>query len=139
VTPAAFLYTAQAAGVSIWDEAGVLRWRGPRAAVEPMVPVLRSHKKVIQAALEQALGEVGELREMFSATARILDGLTDMTADAARLEGARVAGVLARNRRYLWSSLRAALADYSTLLDQLPQDAGVVDRLVFGVPRYAVV
>jgi hypothetical protein len=138
VTPAAFLDTARHAGVSIWDEGGVLRWRGPRAAVERMVPVFRSHKKVIQAALAQADLEVEALRELFDATARILDGLGCMPTDEAHLEGARAAGALARNRRYLWSSLRAALKDYPALLARVPDKDGVVDALPLGVARVSV-
>jgi hypothetical protein len=138
VTPAAFLDTARAAGVSIWDEAGVLRWRGPRAAVERLVPVLKAHKPAILAALARESCEVDELREMFDATARILDGLGCMPTDEARLEGARVAGALARNQRYLWSSLRAVLKDYPALLAMVPDRDGVVDALPLGVARHVV-
>jgi hypothetical protein len=138
MTPAAFLDTAHAAGVSIWDEGGVLRWRGPRAAVEPMVPVLRSHKKVIQAVLVQADLEVEVLRELFDATALILDGLGCMPADAARLEGARVAGALARNRRYRWTSLRTVLEGHPKIQAMVPDKGGVVDALPLGVARHAV-
>jgi hypothetical protein len=117
MTPAAFLDTARHAGVSIWDEGGVLRWRGPRAAVERLVPVLKAHKPVILAALARESGEVDELREMFDGCARILEDLAGMSRGEAGLEAGRIAGTLARNRGYRWSSLRAVLG-------RIPRTAG---------------
>jgi hypothetical protein len=42
MSPAAFLDTARATGVTLWDEAGALRCRGPREAVAKLVPVLKA-------------------------------------------------------------------------------------------------
>ncbi|MGH8570454.1 MAG: hypothetical protein ACREXU_21235 [Gammaproteobacteria bacterium] len=45
---------------------------------------------------------------------------------------------LARNRGYLWPSLRAALAHYPALLAEAPDRPGPVDALPFGVAKLAV-
>jgi hypothetical protein len=138
MTPAAFLSTARAAGVTLWDEGGVLRYRGPREAVEKLVPVLKTHKPVILKALAQASGEVDELREMFDGCARILEHLAGLSREEAGLEAGRIAGTLARNRRYRWESLRDVLGDYPELLARVPEREGVVDALPLGVARHAV-
>lgn len=56
----------------------------------------------------------------------------------AELEAARITVTLARNRGYLWASLRAALAEYPELLSQLPDTAGTVDSLPLGLAKVAV-
>lgn len=45
---------------------------------------------------------------------------------------------LARNRGYLWPSLRAALAHYPALLSQVPDRPGQVDAEPFGMATLAV-
>lgn len=45
---------------------------------------------------------------------------------------------LARNRGYLWASLRAVLADYPVLFAQVPDRPGPVDALPLGVAKRAV-
>jgi hypothetical protein len=132
MSPAAFLDTARAAGVTLWAEGGILRYRGPSEAVAKLVPALKTHKPVILKALEQESGEVGELREMFSGCARILEDLAGMSRDEAGLEAGRIAGTLARNRRCRWASLRMALEGYPELLARVPDRDGVVDALPLG-------
>jgi hypothetical protein len=138
MTPAAFLNKARGAGVTLWDEGGVLRYRAPREALPKLVPVLRAHKPAILAALAQASSEVEELREMFDGCARILEHLAGMSRDEAGLEAGRIAGTLARNRRYRWASLRTVLEGYSELLARVPERDGVVDALPLGVAGCAV-
>jgi hypothetical protein len=59
-------------------------------------------------------------------------------AEAER-EAAKIVATLARNRRYLWASLRAALAGYPLLLPQVPDRAVPVDALpLLGLPTVAV-
>ncbi|MCA1702023.1 MAG: hypothetical protein LC808_01620 [Actinobacteria bacterium] len=138
MTPAAFLDTARAAGVTLWDEGGVLRYRGPREAVLKLVPVLQDYKPCILKALAQASGEVKDLKQMFDGCARILEHLAGMSRDEAGLEAGRIAATLARNRGYAWASLRAALKDYPALLAQVPDRAGAVDSLPLGLAKLAV-
>lgn len=45
---------------------------------------------------------------------------------------------LARNRKYLWASLRAALARYPELLALVPDQPGQVDSLALGAAKVAV-
>jgi hypothetical protein len=97
MSPAAFLGTARAAGVTLWAEGGILRYRGPSEAVAKLVPVLKAHKPVILKALAQESG--GELREMFSGCARILEDLAGMSRDEAGLEAGRIAGDLGAESR----------------------------------------
>jgi hypothetical protein len=138
MTPAAFLDTARSIGVALWHEGGVLRYRGPSEAVEKLVPTLKAHKPAILAALARESCEVGELREMFSGCARILEDLAGMSRDEAGLEAGRIAGTLARNRRYRWASLRTVLEGYPELLARVPDRDGAVDALPLGVARHAV-
>jgi hypothetical protein len=138
MSPAAFLDTAQSIGVTLWDESGVLRYRGPREAVEKVVPVLKAHKVVILKALAQASRDVEELKEMFDGCARILEHLAGLPRGEAELEAARIAATLARNRGYLWASLRTALAGYPELLAKVPDRPGPVDALPLGTAKVAV-
>jgi hypothetical protein len=254
MSPAEFLNTAQSIGVTLWNESGVLRYRGPREAVERVVPVLKAHKAVILKALAQALpdllsrdwsamptpvllraarnagmrisvadngdgrmvlydvetgGPAGLWDEIQSRAGEILaaspeeadmaqtvQAVEQMAREAedldlpgvspefaarlsaedradiaagdisvdqvqafetaaiareardlrvilehdaglsrpeAELEAARLAVAYARNRGYLWASLRAALADYPILLSQVPDRPGKVDGLALGL------
>jgi hypothetical protein len=138
MSPAAFLSTARATGVTLWDEDGALRCRGPREAVAKLVPVLKAHKPAILAALARESCEVDELREMFGGCAQILEALAGMSREEAGLEAGCIAGTLARNRRYRWTSLRTVLAGYPELLARVPDRDGPVDGLPLGVARHAV-
>jgi hypothetical protein len=138
MSPASFLSTARATGVALWHEDGALRCRGPREAVAKLVPVLKAHKPAILAALARESCEVDELREMFGGCARILEHLAGKSRAEAGLEAGRIAGILARNRRCRWASLRMAFEGYPELLARVPDRDGVVDSLPLGVARRAV-
>jgi hypothetical protein len=45
---------------------------------------------------------------------------------------------LARNRAYPWQALRLALAERPDLAAQVPDEPGPVDRLLWSVPRLAI-
>jgi TubC N-terminal docking domain len=91
-------------------------------------------------AFEQAAiaREAEDLREFFEERAVILEFDAGLPRPDAELEAARITATLARNRGYLWASLRVALTGYPVLLAQVPQKAGPVDALPFGVPKLAV-
>jgi hypothetical protein len=80
-------------------------------------------------ALEQAAGtrEGEDLREAFEERAGILQFGAGLPRADAEAESARITATLARNRGYLWASLRAALAGYPVLLSQVSARAGTVD------------
>ena len=44
MTPAAILNEARAAGVTLWADGDLLRYRGPREALAKLLPALRAHK-----------------------------------------------------------------------------------------------
>lgn len=82
----------------------------------------------VQAFEAAAVTREGEdLREHFEERAGILDFDALLPRADAGLEAARLVATHARNRRYLWASLRAALASYPSLLSQLPDMLGPVD------------
>jgi TubC N-terminal docking domain len=76
--------------------------------------------------------EVEDLREAFEERAGILEFDAGMLRPEAELEAARITATLARNRGYLWASLRSALSGYPVLLAQVPDRAGTVHSLPFG-------
>ncbi|MGH8584637.1 MAG: hypothetical protein ACREWE_00080 [Gammaproteobacteria bacterium] len=79
-----------------------------------------------QAAVDR---EAEDLREFFEERAGILEHDAGLPRPEAELEAARITAILARNRGYLWASLRAALAGYPVLLAQVPDMPGPVDAL----------
>jgi hypothetical protein len=82
--------------------------------------------------------EAEDLREAFKERAGIIEHDAGLPPAAAELEGARITATLARNRGYLWVSLRAALAGYPVLLAQVPDRAGPVDALPLGTAKLVV-
>jgi hypothetical protein len=82
--------------------------------------------------------EAEDLEEFFEERSAILEFDAGLPRPDAELEAARITATLARNRGYLWASLRAALTGYPVLLAQVPQKAGPVDTLPFGLPKLAV-
>jgi hypothetical protein len=87
-----------------------------------------------QAAIAQE-AEVEGLVDVLDECAGHLGGLPRAEAE---LEAAKITTAYARNRGYLWASLRAALAGYPELLAQVPDRPGPVDALPLGVPKLAV-
>ncbi|MGH8584783.1 MAG: hypothetical protein ACREWE_00860 [Gammaproteobacteria bacterium] len=77
--------------------------------------------------------EVEDLKEFFEERSAILEYDAGLPRPEAELEAARITATLARNRGYLWASLREALAESPVLLAQLPVAPGQVDSLPFGV------
>jgi hypothetical protein len=138
MTPAKFLHTARTGGVTLWNEGGVLRYRAPREALARLVPVLKAHKPAILEALARESDEVEGLKELFEGCFRVLDDFVGASKEASQLEAGRVTATLARNRGYLWSSLRTVLAGHPALLAQIPDKAGPVDALPLGVATVAV-
>ncbi len=82
--------------------------------------------------------EAEDLKEFFEERAGILEHDAGLPRAQAEIEAARITSALARNRGYLWASLRAALAEYPALLTVLPDEPGQVDALPFGVAKVAV-
>jgi hypothetical protein len=64
--------------------------------------------------------ETEDLKEFFEERAGILEYDAGLPRQGAEVEAARITATLARNRGYLWTSLREALADYPLLLSQMP-------------------
>jgi hypothetical protein len=89
----------------------------------------------VQAFEAAAIARAAEdLREYLGERAGILEFDAGLPRPDAELEAARITATLARNRGYLWASLRAALSGYPVLLAQVPQKAGPVDALPFACP-----
>jgi TubC N-terminal docking domain len=78
--------------------------------------------------------EAEDLREHFMERAGTIEHDAGLPRPEAELEAARLTATFARNRRYLWSSLRQALAEYPELADQVPDRPGKVDALPLGLP-----
>jgi hypothetical protein len=76
--------------------------------------------------------EAEDLREHFEERAGILEFDAGLPRADVELEAARITATYARNRGYLWASLRAALAGYPLLLSQVPDTPGTVDSLPLG-------
>ncbi|MGH8468552.1 MAG: hypothetical protein ACREVY_06120 [Gammaproteobacteria bacterium] len=95
---------------------------------------LKAHKPAILA----FLAEAEDLREHFEERAGILEYDAGLPRLEAELEAARITSTYARNKAYLWASLRSALADYPALFSRLPGKPGPVDALPFGVAKVAV-
>jgi hypothetical protein len=92
-------------------------------------------------AFEQAAiaREAEDLKEAFEERAGILEFDAALPRAEAELESARITATLARNRGYLWASLRGRpLSRYPVLAAQLPDRPGPVDALPLGLPTVAV-
>ena len=139
MTPAAILNEAQAAGVALWREGEVLRYRGPRVALTKLLPTLKAHKAELLEALQNVDAEGAEdLREHFEERAGILEYDAGLPRAQAELEAARITVTYARNCCCQWASLRVALSAYPELLASLPEKVGPVDSLPLGVSKVAV-
>ncbi|MDQ3776984.1 MAG: hypothetical protein M3461_22875 [Pseudomonadota bacterium] len=69
-------------------------------------------------------GEAEDLREAFEERAVMLEHDVGLLRPEAEQEAARITATLARNRGYLWASLRSALLDYPEFLAALPDKPG---------------
>ena len=76
---------------------------------------------------EPVTPEVEDLRWFLGeCTAGILGAIPQLPKPEARLEAAQLMAIYARNRKYTWASLRAALSRHPTLASQLPDTPGPV-------------
>lgn len=85
----------------------------------------------------QAHEQTEDLREHFEERAGILEHDGGLPRPEAEIEAARITATYARNRGYLWASLRAVFAEYPVLLSQVSATRGTVDTLPFGVAKHA--
>ena len=139
MTAPVVLIEAQAAGVALWREGEVLRFRGPRGALTKLLPTLKTHKAELLEVLQNADANAAEdLHEHFEERAGILEYDAGLPRAEAELEAARITATYARNCGYQWASLRSALSAYPELLASLPEKAGPVDSLPLGVSKVAV-
>jgi hypothetical protein len=101
---------------------------------------LKAYKTAILAVLATptVTEEAEDLREAFEERAAMLEHDVGLSRPQAEQEAARLTATLARNRDYLWASLRSALLDYPELLAALPDKPGPVDALPLGVAKVAV-
>ena len=76
--------------------------------------------------------ETEDLKEFFEERSAILEHDAGLPRADAELEAARITATYARNRGYLWASLRSAVSGYPVLLAQVPARAGTVDSLPLG-------
>jgi hypothetical protein len=74
-----------------------------------------------------------DLREFFEERAGILEHDAGLLRPEAEFGAAKLTATLARNRGYLWASLRVALSGYPALSPQVPDRAATVDSLPFGM------
>jgi hypothetical protein len=77
--------------------------------------------------------EAEDLAEFFEERSAILEFDAHLARPQAELEAAGMTATLARNRGFLWASLRSALLHYPALIAQVPDTSGPVDALPFGV------
>jgi hypothetical protein len=108
-------------------------------SLESLLARLESEAGIIREADQTAIrsAEVEGLVDAFETCAGHLE-LGGLPRAEAELEVAKITTAYARNRGYLWASLRAALAGYPELLAQVPDRPGPVDALPLGVPKLAV-
>jgi len=111
----AIVQAARADGVRLTlCPSGALKAIGDGEAVNRWLPSLRANKAELLAALaSQAADEAEDLREFFDESAGIMEHDAGLPRPEAQIEAARMTATLARNRKYLWASLRAALAQLS--------------------------
>ena len=81
---------------------------------------------------------VEDLREHWNERAAILEHDAGLPRAQAEEQAAAMTATLARNRAYPWQALRLALAERPDLAAQVPNEPGPVDRLLWGVPRLAI-
>lgn len=104
---------------------------------EELIALLKKHKIGLMAALLHK-ADAEDLRECFEELAGILEYDVGLPKPEAETEAAKITAALARNRYYLWTSLRAAFADYPVLLAQVPDKPGFVDSLPLGIAKIVV-
>lgn len=85
----------------------------------------------------QAHEQTEDLREHFEERAGILEHDGGLPRPEAEIEAARITATYARNRGYLWASLRAVFAEYPVRLSQVSATRGMVDTLPFSVAKHA--
>lgn len=129
-----------AAGGQIAVDGSDLVLSAPRPLPGDLLDRLKAYKPALLAALTTptVTEEARDLRESFEERAVILEHDAGLSGPEAEWEAARITATLARNRGYLWASLRFALFDYPELFAALPDKPGPVDALPLGVAKVAV-
>jgi hypothetical protein len=129
-----------AAGGQIAVDGSDLVLSAPRPLPADLLDKLKAYKTAVLAVLATPMvtEEAEDLREAFEETAAILEHDAGLSKGEAEREAARSTATLARNRGYLWGSLRSALLDYPELLAALPDKPGPIDALPLGVVKVAV-
>ncbi len=114
----------------------------PKGLLTPeLLDELRKNKPDLLAYLrrEETLTDtVEDLREHFAERAAILKFDAGLPRERAETEAAKMTATLARNRGYPWRALRLALAERPDLAAQVPDTLDPADRLLWGVPRLAI-
>ncbi len=82
---------------------------------------------------------VEDLAEHFAERAAILEYDAHLPREQAEAEAAAMTATLARNRGYPWGALRLALASRPDLAAEVPDSMAVVDKLLWGPARLAVI
>ena len=103
-----------AAGGQIAVDGSDLVLSAPRALPGDLLDKVKAYKTAVLAVLATptVTEEAEDLREAFEERAASLEHGAGLSRPEAEREAARTTTTLARNRGYLWASLRTALLDY---------------------------
>lgn len=127
-------------GVRLAPNGDRLHVDAPKGLLTPeLLDELRRHKAELLALLHDPVANaVEDLHEHWSERAAILEHDAGLPRAQAEEQAAAMTATLARNRAYPWQALRLALAERPDLAAQVPDEPGPVDRLLWGVPRLAI-
>jgi hypothetical protein len=120
MTAAGLIAQILAAGGKVTADGPDLVLTAPRPLPTELLGKLKAHKPDILAALAID-DQAADLREHFEERAAMLQYDAGLPRAEAQLKAAKLTATLARNRRYVWASLREALKG-------LPRVAAAVDR-----------
>lgn len=135
----ALIEQVHAAGGEIRAEGDRLKLKAPAPLPPELVQEIKEHKAEVLAALSVSVRkQSADLLEAFEERAGILEHDGGLTRSQAEQEAARMVATLARNKGYAWATLRKALSEYPSILEQIPDKPGPVDALPLGVPKVAI-
>lgn len=130
---AELLQAISQAGGHVTADGGDLVLKATRPLPDDLLAEVKARKPEILVALQEITDQTEDLAEYFNERAAILEYDGGLPRAEAELEAARITATYARNAGYSWASLRMALSAYPELLAALPDSAGTVDSLPFGV------